>query len=193
MTHNNMTTKDLGSLHLCTGCGAKFYDMEKLLHQMLDKNRFSGAKFYDMEKLPPTCPRCNWRGEPGLEPQPQTKATKLRRKQRDLLALLLAQPKGIEPNYYTGSGRWTRRGPDYAHQLRELLEERGLVKGRHFQVGNRAPRGGYAGDYIRLMPAGRRLKAVRLLREEIGDRTGESSFRRLCRYHGVEHASSRRS
>jgi hypothetical protein len=186
MTHNNMTTKDLGQahgaaqlhgrvkwggLHFCPGCG---------------------GNFYDMGKLPPTCPRCNWRGEPGLEPQ-KKKAPKLRRKQRDLLALLLAQPTGIEPNYYTGSGRWTRKGPDYVVQLRELLTERGLVRGRHFQIGNRAPRGGYAGDYIRLMPAGRRLKAIRLLREEIGDRTGESSFRRLCRCHGVEHASSRRS
>ena len=183
MTHNNMTTKDLGSLHLCAGCGANFYGMGKLPPNAAEL----------AAGLAQPCPRCNWRGEPGLEPRPQTKATKLRRKQRDLLALLLAQPKGIEPNYYTGSGRWTRKGPDYAHQLRELLEERGLVKGRHFQVGNRAPRGGYAGDYIRLMPAGRRLKAIRLLREEIGDRTGESSFRRLCRCHGVEHASSRRS
>ncbi len=179
MTNPTAHNAAIGYLHLCASCG---------------------ANFYDMGKLPPTCPRCNsgktydyWREEPGLEPRPQTKATKLRRKQRDLLALLLAQPKGIEPNYYNGSGRWTRKGPDYVVQLRELLEERGLVKGRHFQVGNRAPRGGYEGDFIRLMPAGRRLKAVRLLREEIGDRTGESSFRRLCRYHGVEHASSRRS
>ena len=149
MTHN-MTTKDLGSLHLCAGCG---------------------GNFYDMGKLPPTCPRCNWRGEPGLEPQtpePQKKATKLRRKQRDLLALLLAQPAGVEPNYYTGSGRWTQKGPDYVVQLRELLTERGLVRGRHFQIGNRAPRGGYEGDFIRLTPAGRRLQAIKRLAQELG-------------------------
>ena len=119
--------------------------------------------------------------------------TNLRRKHRDLLALLFAQPTGVEPHYYNGSGRWTRKGPDYVQQLAALLSERGLVKGRHYQTGNRAPRGGYEGDFIRLLPAGRRLKAIRLLQREVGDRTGESSFRRLCRCHGVEHASSRRS
>ena len=116
--------------------------------------------------------------------------TNLRRKHRDLLALLFAQPTGVEPNYYTGSGRWTKKGPNYVRQLRELLEERGLVRGRHYQLGNRAPRGGYEGDYIQLLPAGRRLKAIRLLQREVGDRTGESSFHRLCRCYGVEHAVS---
>ena len=114
----------------------------------------------------------------------------LRRKHRDLLALLFAQPTGVEPNYYNGSGRWTQKGPDYVRQLRELLEERGLVKGRHYQTGNRAPRGGYEGDFIRLLPAGRRLKAIRLLQREVGDRTAESSFRRLRRCYGVEQAAS---
>jgi len=116
--------------------------------------------------------------------------TNLRRKHRDLLALLFAQPTGVEPHYYNGSGSWTRKGPDYVQQLAALLTERGLVKGRHYQTGNRAPRGGYEGDFIRLTPAGRRLKAIRLLQREVGDRTGESSFRRLCRCHGVEQAAS---
>ena len=94
--------------------------------------------------------------------------TTLRQKHRDLLALLLAQPAGVEPNYYTGSGRWTKKGPAYVQQLAELLTERGLVTGRHFQVGNRAPRGGYEGDFIRLTPAGRRLQAIKRLAQELG-------------------------
>ena len=88
------------------------------------------------------------------------------KKHRALLSRLLASREGIEPNYYNGSGRWIQKGPDYVKQVAELLTEMGLVRRRHFEIGNRAPRGGYPGNFIRLLPAGRKLKAIKILRVE---------------------------
>ena len=88
---------------------------------------------------------------------------KIRKQHRELLAKLIESRDGIEPNYYTGSGRWTRKGPNYVEQVAELLGDMGLVKWRHFEIGNRAPQGGHTGDFIRLLPAGRKLKTIRLM------------------------------
>ena len=33
----------------------------------------------------------------------------------------------VHPNYYNGSGRWTRKGPDYAARLVTILSARGMV------------------------------------------------------------------
>jgi hypothetical protein len=85
----------------------------------------------------------------------------IRKKQRELLAELIESRDGIEPNYYSGGGRWTKKSSNYVEQLAELLGDMGLVRWRHFETGNRAPQGGHTGDFIRLLPAGRKLKAIR--------------------------------
>ncbi len=50
-----MATKDLGNKHLCTSCG---------------------AKFYDMGNLPPTCPKCETVIEVVVKPKPTRAAPK---------------------------------------------------------------------------------------------------------------------
>ena len=50
-----MATKDLGNKHLCTSCG---------------------AKFYDMGNLPPTCPKCETVVEAVIKPKPTRAAPK---------------------------------------------------------------------------------------------------------------------
>jgi hypothetical protein len=72
----------------------------------------------------------------------------------------------IHPNYYNGSGQWTRKGPDYAARLVNILRASGMVEGKHFEEGNDAPRSGYEGDYVRLLPLGKRRKLCRDIREE---------------------------
>jgi Fe2+ transport system protein FeoA len=70
----------------------------------------------------------------------------------------------VRPNYYTGSGRWSRRSTDYAGQLVKRLEGLGMVQGRHFEVGNDAPFGGHTGEWVKLTPLGRRRKVFQKIR-----------------------------
>ena len=72
----------------------------------------------------------------------------------------------VHPNYYNGSGQWTRKGPDYAARLVNILRASDMVEGKHFEEGNDAPRSGYEGDYVRLLPLGKRRKLCRDIREE---------------------------
>ena len=85
------------------------------------------------------------------------------------MALLeeLATANTIHPNYYNGSGRWSQKSADYAASLAAILTGLGMVRGKHFEVGNDAPRGGWVGNYVRLLPLGRRRKAIRDLRESV--------------------------
>jgi hypothetical protein len=71
------------------------------------------------------------------------------------------------PNYYNGHGRWTSKSADYATALVDILTGLGMVPGRHFRTGNDAPQGGWTGEYVRLLPLGRRRKAIRDLRESV--------------------------
>jgi hypothetical protein len=41
-----------------------------------------------------------------------------------------------------------------------------MVDGKHFEAGNDVPRSGYEGDYVRLLPVGRRRKLCRDVRAE---------------------------
>ena len=66
----------------------------------------------------------------------------------------------IHPNGYSGRGRYASKTADHATTLADSLEELGLVRGRHFTTGNDAPRGGWSGEFVTLLPAGRRLKVV---------------------------------
>jgi hypothetical protein len=68
---------------------------------------------------------------------------------------------GILRNRYNGSGRWTRKSRDLVGHTEALLTDLGLVSGKHYLRGNDAPRQGWCGNYIRLLSAGRRLKAIR--------------------------------
>jgi hypothetical protein len=70
----------------------------------------------------------------------------------------------VHPNYYTGSGRWSRRSTDYAGLIVNRLEDLGMVRGRHFAAGNDAPHGGHSGEWVRLMPLGRRRKVFQNIR-----------------------------
>ena len=67
------------------------------------------------------------------------------------------------PNFYTGSGSWSRCSADYANQIHNVLIKLGMVRGKHFRIGNDAPRGGWTGEYVQLLPAGKRLKIIREL------------------------------
>lgn len=68
------------------------------------------------------------------------------------------------PNYYTGSGSWSRCSADYAEQIDRILTDLGMIRGKHFCTGNDAPRGGWTGDYVELLPAGKRWKIIKELR-----------------------------
>ena len=84
-------------------------------------------------------------------------------RERRLLAKL-ATANAIHPNFYNGHGRWARKSADYATALVGILTGLGMVRGKHFERGNDAPRGGWVGNYVRLLPLGRRRKAIRDLR-----------------------------
>lgn len=64
-------------------------------------------------------------------------------------------------NGYTGSGRFCKKGADYASQAATALEALGLKSGRHFVRENDAPRGGWSGEFCKITSAGKRIKAVR--------------------------------
>jgi hypothetical protein len=87
------------------------------------------------------------------------------REQKLLEDLATARSK-IYPNYYNGSGRWTRKSADYAARLSDILTGLGMVRGRHFRTGNDAPFGGHTGEWVGLTPLGRRRKAFRDIRVE---------------------------
>lgn len=66
----------------------------------------------------------------------------------------------VHPNGYSGCGRHVSRTADHAATLSLALASIGLVFGRHFSTGNDAPRGGWSGEFVTLLPAGRRLKVI---------------------------------
>jgi len=95
----------------------------------------------------------------------------LTRKQANLLkqfALAVSRKNGWKcwPNYYTGSGRWSRCSANYAEQIDRILTDLGMIRGKHFCTGNDAPRRGFTGDYVELFPAGRRWKIIKVLRAD---------------------------
>lgn len=67
-------------------------------------------------------------------------------------------------NYYTGSGRFSKKSADHNQHLVHTLQELGLIEGRHFITGNDSPRGGWSGGFVKLMAAGKRLKAIKLMK-----------------------------
>ena len=66
----------------------------------------------------------------------------------------------LRPNGYSGRGRYASKTANHAGTLANTLEGIGLVRGQHFTTGNDAPRGGWSGEFVTLLPAGRRLKAT---------------------------------
>jgi hypothetical protein len=90
---------------------------------------------------------------------------KMNKREQKLLEDLATARSKIYPNYYNGSGRWTQKSADYTASLVGILTGLGMVRGKHFERGNDAPQGGWTGDYVRLLPLGRRLKAIRDIRE----------------------------
>ena len=67
-------------------------------------------------------------------------------------------------NCYTGTGRFSKKSADHNQHLVHTLQELGLIEGRHFITGNDSPRGGWAGGFVKLMTAGKRLKVIKLMR-----------------------------
>ena len=67
-------------------------------------------------------------------------------------------------NYYSGSGRFSKKSADHNQHLVHTLQELGLIEGRHFITGNDSPRGGWSGGFVKLMAAGKRLKAIKLMK-----------------------------
>ena len=91
----------------------------------------------------------------------------MNKRERKLLKDLATARAKIYPNYYNGSGRWTQKSADYAASLADILTGLGMVRGRHFERGNDAPKGGWTGEFVRLLPRGRRRKLIRDLRESV--------------------------
>jgi hypothetical protein len=91
----------------------------------------------------------------------------MNKREMALLKDLATARSKIYPNFYNGSGRWTTKSADYAGRLSELLTTMGMVRGKHFERGNDAPKGGWMGEYVRLLPLGRRRTAIRDLRESV--------------------------
>ena len=79
-------------------------------------------------------------------------------KQQKILCSLF---HGSIRNYYTGTGRYTRKSADYVEKARVILDSCGLKCPRHYHYGNDAPRGGWSGDYLKLTTSGKRLKIVK--------------------------------
>ena len=68
----------------------------------------------------------------------------------------------VRPNYYTGSGRFSRKSGDHHLRLVNLLERLGFEQGLDFETGNDAPRKGWSGLYVRLTECGK-MKADTIL------------------------------
>lgn len=66
----------------------------------------------------------------------------------------------VHPNHYNGNGRNRSRGPDFAVQLYTWLLGPGGLSPHHAELGNDAPRGGHAGWFVKLTPAGRRIRFI---------------------------------
>lgn len=67
----------------------------------------------------------------------------------------------VRPNYYSGTGRFSKKSADHAQFLVGCLEFRGMKEGRHFKRGNDAPKGGHTGEFVTILSAGRKLSAFR--------------------------------
>ena len=67
----------------------------------------------------------------------------------------------IFKRYYTSAG-WERLPTNEIPILKQL----GFKLNVHYLVGNDAPRGGKCGDFVKLMPRGKRLRIVQLVRAE---------------------------
>ena len=91
----------------------------------------------------------------------------MNKREKKLLKDLATASAKTYPNHYNGSGRWTQKSADYADRLSERLTGLGMVRGVHFERGNDAPKGGWTGEYVRLLPLGRRRKEIRDLRESV--------------------------
>ena len=76
------------------------------------------------------------------------------------LSMINETAEGEIRNYYTGRGKWTAKGADFVGSCQYLFDILELIVGRHYVIGNDAPKGGWEGNYIKLTAAGLRLKRV---------------------------------
>ena len=88
-------------------------------------------------------------------------------KRKELVLNLIKSNSKYHPNYYLNSYSSWKKGANKFLLLRDILTELSLKEGKHFLTGNDAPRGGYTGNYIKLLPLGKRLKVIRDLKKEI--------------------------
>lgn len=86
---------------------------------------------------------------------------KLTHREGEALASLARVKDRLYPNYYSGTGRFSKKSADHALFLKNLLLRLGFVEGKHFETGNDSPRGGWSGEFVSLLPAGRRRKIIK--------------------------------
>lgn len=85
---------------------------------------------------------------------------------KELVLNLLNSKGNYYPNYYLNSYSSWKKGANKALVLKDILIALNLKEGRHFIIGNDAPRGGYTGNFVRLLPLGKKLKVIKELRGE---------------------------
>ena len=85
---------------------------------------------------------------------------------KELVLNLINSRGNYYPNYYLNSYSSWKKGANKALLLKDILIALNLKEGRHFITGNDAPRGGHTGNFVRLLPLGKKLKVIKELRGE---------------------------
>jgi len=88
----------------------------------------------------------------------------LTRTRKELVLNLLNSRGKYYPNYYLNSYSSWKKGANKALLLEDILITLKLKKGKHFITGNDAPRGGYSGNFVKLLPLGKKLKVIKELK-----------------------------
>ena len=89
----------------------------------------------------------------------------LTRTRKELVLNLLNSKGKYYPNYYLNSYSSWKKGANKALLLEDILIALKLKKGKHFITGNDAPRGGYTGNFVKLLPLGKKLKVIKELNQ----------------------------
>ena len=86
------------------------------------------------------------------------KTTKFTKREEEAIKELFKKGT-VHPNYYSGTGRFSKRSAEHAIFLKHAIERGGMKNGVHFKTGNDAERGGHTGEFVKLLSRGKKLKS----------------------------------